>query len=1195
MTLTPPTQTSVTLTGNGDDFVATESGIDEDGEATELTLMMVVSETDAMGDNAWELKVTTSDELIGDSTVTITISSGSDHRFTLASAVSITVDRTGPTVTFAELSQSVKPNEAATVTITVAGAGPLETLELSDIMVIQTTAGGTASVLAHTFNSTTEMVTFTPTAEEGSVIVTVKVGAIADEFENMNIVTASNAIPIRLEEIDTTAPSVTIEDPVLSDNLIVFKFKFTEVVTFRQEHIEVVNATFVSLVRSSINDREYTLTVDPDTLEDDVIVTLKPDVVKDDEDNAAATATKTYTPPVMVETISVPAGGYIIITHANAASDALPPALPADSVVEYSPMVDLENLLYTGGTIDVFVQMSSRVDTNTDGTTTTVETTPKVVVNEVMWGVDEGHVGGPGHTKHQWIELYNTSADVAATALVRFRESTTVPATSDLTVGEATFKFKDRLSNIVRIGATTGWQLSKGQSGNSTTGSLKEFISMYRNDQNKIGWDHDHWTESILLSHVNHKSTPGAANTRDAVSVETRATPTTFNPSKDAVIINEVYNDADDKFDWIELRFLKTTNLENWTLSYTESDFIEHEIMHFPKREFAEGTILLIVNANPRDTNLAAGQNVTEAAENQARGAGPHKYWNPSNGDSSSGHYLDIPKKAGDDPDGDFLLILRTGKGWERFGSRDRIHDVVGTGTHERKTLDANTVVREPNTENPDDGKKGYIWNTRVWPLNGHHNIRDAHGDHAYSLLANGRNLAEGKVWRRNGTNQGWQRDGGDHIGFQGGLGYDRGFKGNGSPGYENSPVKGKTTELDGGRLVISELMLATDNGRFPQWIELHNTSKTKVVDLASDGSNPKNGWQMIVENHNSGSWKEKDRPLTITFNLKDGDADLILPNQTILIVADKVRGLAISGASHFPDYRVISVWEKAKDKFKMASRKDAFLNAEGGFYIKIVDGDGEVADEIGNLDGIAASVRNDIPLDDPYSWNWSAEMVDNRRTSLIRIRDEDANGDNVPRVGVPDRDVSGDMTGAVLPMGTSRRGAGKTGTGEDMFHYARYAKHAWVHTSDTKLAHAQTTWYGSNSDYGTPGHTTSTPLPVSLSYFRPTLENGEVVIRWTTESELDNAGFNILRSDSRNGEFKQVNSELVQGAGTTGERNTYKWVDESAKLGVIYYYQIEDVSFAGEHQTLTTTKLKGLISAKNKLTTLWGGLKEVQ
>ena len=128
-----------------------------------------------------------------------------------------------------------------------------------------------------------------------------------------------------------------------------------------------------------------------------------------------------------------------------------------------------------------------------------------------------------------------------------------------------------------------------------------------------------------------------------------------------------------------------------------------------------------------------------------------------------------------------------------------------------------------------------------------------------------------------------------------------------------------------------------------------------------------------------------------------------------------------------------------------------------------------------------------------------------------------------------------------------------------------------------------------------TPGHTTLTPLPVELSFFRPTLENGKVTIQWTTESELDNAGFNILRSETRNGEFTQVNEQMIQGNGTTAERTTYKWVDTTAKPGAVYYYQIEDVSFAGEHNTLATTKLKGLISAKGKLTTQWGELKNLR
>ena len=67
------------------------------------------------------------------------------------------------------------------------------------------------------------------------------------------------------------------------------------------------------------------------------------------------------------------------------------------------------------------------------------------------------------------------------------------------------------------------------------------------------------------------------------------------------------------------------------------------------KRSFSAGDHLLIVNKGPAETNLVAGQDVTVGANNQARGAGPHKYWNPSNGNSASNHYLDIPDYNGGD------------------------------------------------------------------------------------------------------------------------------------------------------------------------------------------------------------------------------------------------------------------------------------------------------------------------------------------------------------------------------------------------------------------------------------------------------------------------------------------------------------------------------------------------------------------
>ena len=120
-------------------------------------------------------------------------------------------------------------------------------------------------------------------------------------------------------------------------------------------------------------------------------------------------------------------------------------------------------------------------------------------------------------------------------------------------------------------------------------------------------------------------------------------------------------------------------------------------------------------------------------------------------------------------------------------------------------------------------------------------------------------------------------------------------------------------------------------------------------------------------------------------------------------------------------------------------------------------------------------------------------------------------------------------------------------------------------------------------------------PLPVTLSSFKATRTAEGAVINWTTESELDNAGFNILRSRTKTGAFEKINAKLIQGAGTTGERSTYTWTDTTAKPNKVYYYQIEDVSYAGVHQTLTTTRLRGLVSAKGKMTTQWADFKKDQ
>ncbi len=95
------------------------------------------------------------------------------------------------------------------------------------------------------------------------------------------------------------------------------------------------------------------------------------------------------------------------------------------------------------------------------------------------------------------------------------------------------------------------------------------------------------------------------------------------------------------------------------------------------------------------------------------------------------------------------------------------------------------------------------------------------------------------------------------------------------------------------------------------------------------------------------------------------------------------------------------------------------------------------------------------------------------------------------------------------------------------------------------------------------------------------------------TESEIDNAGFYIYRSQTKDGEFKIVNPTMIEGAGTTGERNEYRWTDTTAKPNTVYYYQIEDVSHAGERERIATVRLRELVSAIGKLTTRWADLKD--
>ena len=150
--------------------------------------------------------------------------------------------------------------------------------------------------------------------------------------------------------------------------------------------------------------------------------------------------------------------------------------------------------------------------------------------------------------------------------------------------------------------------------------------------------------------------------------------------------------------------------------------------------------------------------------------------------------------------------------------------------------------------------------------------------------------------------------------------------------------------------------------------------------------------------------------------------------------------------------------------------------------------------------------------------------------------------------------------------------------------------------TSFAQVTHIRAqSYYGAANDVGTPGFRAGGAVPVELSHFRPARDKatGAVVITWSTQSELNNAGFFIKRSNQPDSEFKVINATMIAGAGTTSEKQFYTYADTTAQPNVVYYYQIEDVSLDGNHQTLTRgIRLKGHVSVAGKATLTWGELK---
>ena len=298
------------------------------------------------------------------------------------------------------------------------------------------------------------------------------------------------------------------------------------------------------------------------------------------------------------------------------------------------------------------------------------------------------------------------------------------------------------------------------------------------------------------------------------------------------------------------------------------------------------------------------------------------------------------------------------------------------------------------------------------------------------------------------------------------------------------------------------------------------------------------NRWELEIQNVDSEDLV--GRPI-VRLTLQE---KIIQPNQTLLIVTGNARA---SSADVYPADRVYNLLELHDKNLRIKKPSDTFLSAKG-FYLRLTDRNEHLVDEVGNTDGNRRT-------DDTPAWALPMPLseVEGMRSSLIRRYD---------------------------------KGVARDGT----------EKSSWALAANFAKFKAAELHYGHADDIGTPGYRQGGALPVELSNFTVTrLESGSVIVTWTTESEVDNAGFNLRRSLTRDSGFTLLNPALIAGAGTTGERQTYTYIDTSAKPGVEHYYQIEEVSFGGKAETLVTRRLRGPVSPAHRALKTLGEVKQAK
>ena len=93
--------------------------------------------------------------------------------------------------------------------------------------------------------------------------------------------------------------------------------------------------------------------------------------------------------------------------------------------------------------------------------------------------------------------------------------------------------------------------------------------------------------------------------------------------------------------------------------------------------------------------------------------------------------------------------------------------------------------------------------------------------------------------------------------------------------------------------------------------------------------------------------------------------------------------------------------------------------------------------------------------------------------------------------------------------------------------------------------------------------------IPVELTSFTASTIDGNVLLNWTTATELNNSGFEVQKGSHTSTSLSVTEWEsigYVQGNGTSTETHNYSFVDESPVEGK-YFYRLKQIDFDGSFE----------------------------